>query len=56
MGAALVEMVRSHDARAIRFDAGLQASDWLEQFRPRGLEVKQAVCKGQAASVHGVSN
>jgi hypothetical protein len=49
-------MVRLQDAGANRFDAGVQASDWLEQFRPCGLEVKQAVCKGQAASVHGVSN
>lgn len=39
------------DARAIGFDEGVKADDWVEQFRLRGIEVQRDVCKEQAAVV-----
>jgi tRNA(Arg) A34 adenosine deaminase TadA len=39
------------DAQAIGFDEGIKASDWVEQFRRRGMDVKQGVCREEAVSV-----
>jgi tRNA(Arg) A34 adenosine deaminase TadA len=39
------------DARAIGFDEGIKANDWVEQFQRRGIDVRQNVCRDEAASV-----
>ena len=39
------------DARAIGFDEGVKAPDWIAQFRQRGIDVQQHVCRERAASV-----
>jgi tRNA(Arg) A34 adenosine deaminase TadA len=39
------------DARAIGFDEGVKANDWVAQLRSRGIAVQQNVCREQAVSV-----
>ena len=39
------------DARAIGFDEGVKAPDWVEQFSRRGIVVQQGVCRAQAVSI-----
>ena len=39
------------DARAIGFDEGVKAPDWVEQFKRRGIVVQQGVCRAEAVAV-----
>ncbi|MEY4352928.1 MAG: hypothetical protein RLZZ609_1169 [Cyanobacteriota bacterium] len=48
---AHAEMVAIAIARAIGFDEGVKANDWVAQLRSRGIAVQQNVCREQAVSV-----
>jgi tRNA(Arg) A34 adenosine deaminase TadA len=39
------------DARSIGFDEGVKASDWIEQFKQRGILVDIGICREEAVSV-----
>jgi len=39
------------DARAIGFDEGVKAIDWIEQFKQRGISVDVGICRDEAVSV-----
>lgn len=39
------------DARGIGFDEGLKVKDWPREFRIRGIDVRQHLCREHAAAV-----
>ena len=39
------------DARAIGFDEGVKALNWIEQYKQRGISVDLGICQEKAASV-----
>lgn len=39
------------DARAIGFDEGVKALDWIDQFNQRGITVDLEICRNEAVSV-----
>lgn len=47
----LVCAARDQDARAVGFDEGVKAADWVSGFQARGIEVVRDVCREQAVAV-----
>lgn len=47
----LVCAARDEDARAVGFDEGVKAADWVSGFQSRGIEVVQDLCREQAVAV-----
>lgn len=47
----LVHAARDEDVRAIGFDEGVKAREWRDEFRLRGIDVVQDLCRDQATAV-----